>query len=129
MIIPKENEKDLAEVPDNVKTGLKIVPVSNVGEVLEGRAGAPAGSHRLDRAGSAGGAAGVGRWTRAIPTRWSRINDSERGPGRTPSGPFFLADLWQKPLNSAVFRLDRGASRAPKVRLPGAESREKEPSP
>ena len=35
VIIPKENEKDLAEVPDNVKTGLKIVPVSNVGEVLK----------------------------------------------------------------------------------------------
>ena len=35
MIIPKENEKDLAEVPDNVKTGLKIMPVSNVGEVLK----------------------------------------------------------------------------------------------
>ena len=35
MIIPKENEKDLAEVPDNVKAGLKIVPVSNVGEVLK----------------------------------------------------------------------------------------------
>jgi ATP-dependent Lon protease len=34
VIIPKENEKDLAEVPDNVKTGLKIVPVSNMGEVL-----------------------------------------------------------------------------------------------
>ena len=35
VIIPKENEKDLAEVPDNVKTGLKIMPVSNVGEVLK----------------------------------------------------------------------------------------------
>ena len=35
VIIPQENEKDLAEVPDNVKTGLKIVPVSNVGEVLK----------------------------------------------------------------------------------------------
>jgi ATP-dependent Lon protease len=34
VIIPKENEKDLAEVPDNVKTGLKIVPVANMGEVL-----------------------------------------------------------------------------------------------
>ena len=34
MIIPKENEKDLAEVPDNVKTGLKIVPVANMNEVL-----------------------------------------------------------------------------------------------
>ena len=36
VIIPKENEKDLAEVPDNVKTGLKIVPVATVGEVLKG---------------------------------------------------------------------------------------------
>ena len=35
VIIPKENEKDLAEVPDNVKAGLKIVPVSTVGEVLQ----------------------------------------------------------------------------------------------
>ncbi len=35
VIIPKENEKDLAEVPDNVKTGLKIVPVASVGEVLK----------------------------------------------------------------------------------------------
>jgi ATP-dependent Lon protease len=34
VIIPKENEKDLAEVPDNVKGGLKIVPVASMGEVL-----------------------------------------------------------------------------------------------
>jgi len=34
VVIPKDNEKDLAEVPDNVKTGLKIVPVSTMGEVL-----------------------------------------------------------------------------------------------
>ena len=35
VIIPKENEKDLADVPDNVKAGLKIVPVSSVSEVLK----------------------------------------------------------------------------------------------
>ncbi|MEN3950660.1 endopeptidase La [Iodidimonas sp. SYSU 1G8] len=34
VLIPKDNEKDLAEVPDNVKTGLKIIPVSTVEEVL-----------------------------------------------------------------------------------------------
>jgi ATP-dependent Lon protease len=34
VVIPKENEKDLAEIPDNVKRGLKIVPVSTVDEVL-----------------------------------------------------------------------------------------------
>jgi len=35
VIIPKENTKDLAEIPDNVKKGLKIIPVSNVKEVLD----------------------------------------------------------------------------------------------
>lgn len=35
VIIPKENEKDLAEIPDNVKQGLKIIPVSEVSEVLK----------------------------------------------------------------------------------------------
>jgi ATP-dependent Lon protease len=35
VIIPKENEKDLAEIPDNVKAGLKIVPVATVGEALK----------------------------------------------------------------------------------------------
>jgi len=35
VIIPKENVKDLAEIPDNVKKGLKIMPVSNVREVLD----------------------------------------------------------------------------------------------
>jgi ATP-dependent Lon protease len=34
VLIPKENEKDLAEIPDNVKRGLKIIPVSTVDEVL-----------------------------------------------------------------------------------------------
>ncbi|MBJ3763487.1 endopeptidase La [Maribius pontilimi] len=35
VLIPKENEKDLAEIPDNVKEGLKIIPVTHVSEVLE----------------------------------------------------------------------------------------------
>lgn len=35
VIIPKENEKDLAEIPDNVKKGLKIIPVSDVKDVLK----------------------------------------------------------------------------------------------
>ncbi len=34
VIIPKENEKDLAEIPDNVKKQLEIVPVVTVDEVL-----------------------------------------------------------------------------------------------
>ncbi len=35
VLIPEENEKDLAEIPDNVKDGLTIIPVSHVSEVLE----------------------------------------------------------------------------------------------
>ena len=34
-IIPAENEKDLKEIPDNVKQGLKIIPVKHVEEVLK----------------------------------------------------------------------------------------------
>ncbi|TNE33599.1 MAG: endopeptidase La [Alphaproteobacteria bacterium] len=35
VLIPEENVKDLAEIPDNVKKGLEIVPVSHVDQVLE----------------------------------------------------------------------------------------------
>ncbi len=35
VLIPEENEKDLPEIPDNVKEGLEIIPVSHVSEVLK----------------------------------------------------------------------------------------------
>ncbi len=34
VLIPKENEKDLVEIPDNVRKALEIVPVSEVDEIL-----------------------------------------------------------------------------------------------
>ncbi len=34
VLIPEENVKDLAEIPENVKQGLEIVPVSHVDQVL-----------------------------------------------------------------------------------------------
>ncbi|MDG1691401.1 MAG: endopeptidase La [Alphaproteobacteria bacterium] len=34
VLIPKENEKDIAEVPDNIKEGLEIIPVETMDEVL-----------------------------------------------------------------------------------------------
>jgi ATP-dependent Lon protease len=34
VLIPAENAKDLAEVPENVKSGLEIIPVATVDEVL-----------------------------------------------------------------------------------------------
>jgi ATP-dependent Lon protease len=35
VLIPQENAKDLPEIPDNVKAGLTIIPVTHVSEVLE----------------------------------------------------------------------------------------------
>ncbi len=35
VLIPKDNEKDLADIPDNVKNALDIVPVETVDQVLE----------------------------------------------------------------------------------------------
>ena len=35
VIIPSENEKDLADIPDNVLQGLKVIPCATVDEVLK----------------------------------------------------------------------------------------------
>jgi ATP-dependent Lon protease len=35
VLIPEENVKDLQEIPDNVKSGLEIVPVRWIDKVLE----------------------------------------------------------------------------------------------
>lgn len=35
VLIPKENEKDLEEIPDNVKEGLKILPISTMDDALK----------------------------------------------------------------------------------------------
>ena len=35
VLIPEENEKDLAEIPDTVKEGLEIIPVAHVRDVLK----------------------------------------------------------------------------------------------
>ncbi|WP_306116558.1 MULTISPECIES: endopeptidase La [unclassified Roseovarius] len=35
VLIPVDNEKDLAEIPDNVKEGLEIIPVEHVRDVLK----------------------------------------------------------------------------------------------
>jgi ATP-dependent Lon protease len=35
VLIPEENAKDLVEIPDTVKSGLEIIPVNRMDEVLE----------------------------------------------------------------------------------------------
>ncbi len=86
VIIPQENEKDLAEIPDNVKTGLKIVPVSQVERSAQGRACAPARADRLGRAGNrrSDRLAGRRRRRRRHPlTKWS-ISGRNVSSGRCP---------------------------------------------
>ena len=39
IIIPKANERDLEQIPENVKKGIKFIPVSDVHEVLEAALG------------------------------------------------------------------------------------------
>jgi ATP-dependent Lon protease len=41
VLIPQDNEKDLAEIPDNVKRGLKIIPIRTVDELLSHALAAP----------------------------------------------------------------------------------------
>ncbi|MDC0336750.1 endopeptidase La [Alphaproteobacteria bacterium] len=63
VLIPKENEKDLADIPDNVKGALEIVPVAMVDEVLSAalvREPVPAA---LDPTGDDGAAVPVGEKT------------------------------------------------------------------
>jgi ATP-dependent Lon protease len=62
VLIPKENEKDLAEIPDNVKKALQIVPVTTVDDV----------------------------WRRALvrqpePVEWNEV-EPERMPAPAPEG-------------------------------------------
>ena len=35
VLIPEENAKDLADIPENVKSGMEIIPVSRMDEVLK----------------------------------------------------------------------------------------------
>jgi ATP-dependent Lon protease len=35
VLIPEDNAKDLAEIPDNVKSGLEIIPVARMDDVLK----------------------------------------------------------------------------------------------
>ncbi len=63
VLIPDENEKDLAEIPDNVKRGLNIVPVSAVDQILEHALTAP-----------------------LTPIEWAEAADGVAVPGESTSG-------------------------------------------
>ena len=72
VLIPEENAKDLADIPDNVKNNMEIIPVSHIGEVLQPRAAAGSGGDRM-------GSVQAGRADRA------RLNRSTTPERRLPT--------------------------------------------
>lgn len=66
VLIPEENRKDLAEIPDNIRQGLEIVPVTHVDEVLARALTAP-----------------------LAPIDWTEADDlaTQPAPSGTPAGP------------------------------------------
>ncbi|QUL39137.1 endopeptidase La [Erythrobacter sp. JK5] len=64
VLIPEDNVKDLAEIPDNVKEGLEIVPVSHVDQVLE---------HALVEM--------------PVPIEWTEADDLASQPGASTGDP------------------------------------------
>ncbi len=51
VLIPEENEKDLAEIPANVKEGLEIIPVGHVDRGVDHALTEPIEADRMDRSG------------------------------------------------------------------------------
>ena len=119
VLIPEDNAKDLADIPDNVKSGLEIVPVARMDDVLEARAGPPAGADRVGR----GKIAAQLRWSPTTTLRPPRrrtkplimidINSARPSAGAVV---FSLPHIRSKSRDSAVFachqRLFAGLSRA-----------------
>ena len=63
VLIPEENVKDLAEIPDNVKAGLEIIPVGHVDQVLK-----------------------IALTTAPVPIEWTEADDLASQPGGAPAG-------------------------------------------
>ena len=64
VLIPAENEKDLAEIPANIREGLEIVPVAHVDEVLGHALASADRADRMDRGRRARRAAAAGAGAR-----------------------------------------------------------------
>ena len=86
VMIPSDNVKDLREIPDNVKNGLELIPVSNVMDVLRRRwCGCPS-RIEWDEAAEAAKAAAAKAAGRRGPERRGALSRFRRGPSR-PAAP------------------------------------------
>ena len=107
VMIPSDNVKDLREIPDNVKNGLELIPVSNVMDVLRIALVRMPEPIEWDEAAEAAKAATPTRPRRA---RLRRRRRTDRRPvrgapatgegARRPAGPFSSA---RRPLKRPVF--------------------------
>ena len=95
VLIPEENAKDLAEIPDNVKSGLEIVPVAPHGRGADACPGAAARADRMERGGSRSPPSR--RSPRTMPARrWLRTDRRPWKKEGRPSRATFFCCKWRK---------------------------------
>ncbi len=103
VFIPKDNEKDIAEIPASVKKAIKLIPVAHVDEVIAQALVTQAGGDRVAGTAGAGGAGRGGRAqpvaaaltvgarvVRAVSSAVERLVYTERVGGSNPSPPTMI---------------------------------------
>jgi ATP-dependent Lon protease len=103
VLIPDENQKDLVEIPDNIKGNLEIKPVKWIDEVLAvALTQQPMPQHAADAAAAApAGVApeekparrGVRRIKSDVPPAHCDAGGKPQGPGGRPPGPLHVGGL------------------------------------
>ena len=101
VLIPEENAKDLAEIPDNVKKGLKIIPVSHGRRGARAGAGAQARADRMGRSRHEAPAAAPARPTARRRRRTAGATEADCCERRLafcarPSGRWRAMPLWSR---------------------------------
>ncbi len=115
VFIPKENEKDLAEIPDNVKKHLKLVPVVRCGRGDRPGAGAPAGCRSNGRSRRDAGGTASGESSRRLHCRIKgRLKGSRRSGSFRPPIAFRCIDAAE---NARLVSRPQSASSAPASRF------------
>ena len=140
VLIPEENAKDLTEIPENVKAGLTIIPVSHVREVLAQalvRAARAGGMGRGGRRGGCSGPGGGGPRRRRRPrtdrlTRQARARSGRRAPflhvpPAIRPGPAAWPDYRPRWTDSIKDRQAHGPAYAPKTRRPKPRQGRRQP--
>ena len=93
VLIPEENAKDLAEIPDNVKSGLEIIPVGRMDEVLAHALVRAAGRRSSGAKAEAGARQAGGRGGRSGRRHGCALTAAvEKAKAAQRGRPFFVAN-------------------------------------